>query len=263
MRRIAAALVLLLALAGPCRGQTVELPAQLTIQFGTQGKITAKTDGASVAWIAPDYVTTADGTRVPALSVTDGSFFGGDSKRALVSGTFSGKYRLYAVSAKGDKVSEPAVCVVTVVGLPPPTPGPGPGPTPPTPGPGPGPTPPTPGPGPGPAPIPDAGLHILITYDPATETALPKEQQSILFGAVPRQYMNAKCAQVAGKPDWGIWPTGADASAYPSAPLKALYARPRQSVPWVAISSGGSAGFEGPLPKTLDEFMKLLQKFGG
>jgi len=125
---------------------------------------------------------------------------------------------------------------------------------------------PNPGPGPGPAPVPGAGLHVLIVYDSAKQSSMPAAQLSIISSTAPgsvRDYMTKKCAQVAGKADWAIWPDGGDASSYPSAPLKAMYGRPRQQLPWLVISKDGSSGYEGPLPADPAATLAILQKYGG
>lgn len=141
-----------------------------------------------------------------------------------------------------------AQCVVTIAGEPvPPTP---PGPVPP------GPTPPGP-----PAPIPAAGLRVLVIYDSATLPQMPPAQQSILYAQKMRDFLNAKCVVGAdGKThEWRMWPqdiaTGGEAALWQTA-MK----RPHAPLPWLLVSNG-KAGFEGPLPATVDEAMALIQKY--
>lgn len=116
---------LILVVMSAALGQTVELPAEVKGQPGMPIPIIAKGDlGANVTWLTPDK----------GLAVVDGGFFGGDSRKAMLFGP-QGNYRLWAITAKGDKVSALAECRV-IIG----TPGPDPGPTPPGPDPGPEPT---------------------------------------------------------------------------------------------------------------------------
>lgn len=126
------------------------------------------------------------------------------------------------------------------------------------PGPGPGPVPP-----PSPAPIPVDGFRALIVYDTTSLGKLPKEQETILYAKAIRDYLNAKCVVGAdGKTkEWRIWPSTVNAAAESKLWQDAL-ARPRASVPWILISTG-KAGYEGPLPATVDATMTILQKFGG
>lgn len=112
------ALLLLLVLAAPIQAQTVRLPAELKGSPGIPIPIVAEADGVNVTWMTPDK----------GLVCVDGGFFGGDSKRAMLFGP-QGMYRVWAITAKGDRVSPLAECRVTI-GEPGPGPGPDPGPEP-------------------------------------------------------------------------------------------------------------------------------------
>lgn len=100
MKRLLTAVLLLLPTT--VNGQTVTLPATANGAPGVPVPVTAQADGKNVVWVTPDS----------GLVVIDGSFFGGDSKKALVFGP-QGTYRLWAFTAKGDVVSPKAECVVT------------------------------------------------------------------------------------------------------------------------------------------------------
>lgn len=134
-------------------------------------------------------------------------------------------------------------------------PGPLPPPTPP------GPTPP--GPTPGPAPIPAPGFRVLFVTESADLTRLPAAQAQIFTGAEVRAYLNAKCAVGSDgvTKEWRAWdkdqPTGAEAKHWRDA-----MARPRTALPWMIISTG-TAGYEGPLPKTVADTLALLKRYGG
>ncbi len=158
--------------------------------------------------------------------------------------------RILAYVAAGDVPSDPALATVTIVGQPdPPVP---PGPVPPDP----------PGPTPGPVPIPGDGLRVLIVYESADLAKMPPAQQSILDSAAVRGYLQEKCAKGPdGTPERRIWDKDTDASAE-SKLWQDAFKRPRKEVPWLVISNG-KAGYEGPLPATVDDALKLLKQYGG
>lgn len=102
---------LLVAWAGVCPAQTIKLPAEVKGSPGIPIKITAEADGPNVTWFTPH-----EGK----LTVIDGGFFKGDSKRAMLFGP-TGTYKLYAWTSKGDVHSERAECTV-IIGSPTPPP---------------------------------------------------------------------------------------------------------------------------------------------
>jgi hypothetical protein len=231
----------LLAAAVCCaaaRGQKVTLPAKAEVKPGLPTLLVATADGANVVWLTPD----------PDLAVFDGSVLGGDSKRALVFGAKTGTFRVWAVTAKGDRVSERAECLVTV-GTPPEPPPPGPGP-----GPGPGPNPPpTPGDNPFPA---DGKARVLILFDHSLQAgSLPAGFYNQVYGGTFRKYLLDKTSN-----QYRIWPDDVDGSSVEKEWADALK-KPRTSLPWVYLSNG-KTGYSGPLPATPDETTKLLQKYG-
>jgi hypothetical protein len=243
MGKAAAVLLTALLLAAPAAAQKVTLPSKLDAQPGGPPiPLVATADGGNVVWFSPD----------PGLTVIDGGFFGGDSKKALLFAPNAGRYRVWAVTALKDKVSERAECIVTV-GTPPEPPPVPPGPTPP------GPTPP----GPGPAPTPAAGLRVLMVYESADVSALPAAQQAVLYSKSVRDYLRAKCAaEPGGWKAFRIYDKDVDLAAE-SAEWKALMSRPRKQVPWVVIADGPKVLYEGALPATVDEALALLKKYGG
>jgi hypothetical protein len=174
-----------------------------------------------------------------------------------------GKANDGTVTADAD-VIDITVGGVTPVPVPIPTPTPPtPGPIPPTPTPTPGP--PTPGPtppSPSPAPIPAPGLHVLMVYESGELSKLPPAQLSVLYAKSIRDYLQAKCpVGPDGKTkEWRIWDQNTDASG--DAPVwRDAMNRPRASVPWIIISNG-TTGYEGPLPRSIDETLVLLRKYG-
>jgi hypothetical protein len=141
----------------------------------------------------------------------------------------------------------------------------GPAPKPPDPPTPPGPEPPGPNPPqpPGPAPIPLPGLRVLVIYESADLSKLPPAQTAVLYSKSLRDLLNAKCAAGPdGKTkEWRIYDADVDTSGDVET-WKAAMARPRKSLPWVVISNG-AAGYEGPLPATVDEMTKLVEKYAG
>lgn len=114
-----------------------------------------------------------------------------------------------------------------------------------------------------PAPIPVAGLRVLIVYESADLPKMLPTQSAIIFGAKTRAELNAAC--VVGDDgktrEWRMWDKDVDTSGE-SALWQTAFKRPRQGTPWVLISNG-KAGFEGPLPANVDDFLTLLKKYGG
>lgn len=220
-------------------GQEVKLPAEVKVPVGRLAAVTVDWSGDDVKWDAPADLDCfreydPDGKRV----------------RLRLIGYAPGKYRLTAVAAKGGRLSDFAVCIITIGEPVPPVP---PGPVPP------GPTPPEP-----PTPIPTTGLTVLILFDKATEQTMPKAQQDAIYDQGIRKYLNAKCplGPDGKKKEWAIWDVKADTSNDPSTALKAMVMRPHPQLPWIVITNGKTF-FEGPMPATTVDTMALLQKWGG
>lgn len=116
---------------------------------------------------------------------------------------------------------------------------------------------------PGPVPIPDAGLRVLIVYESADLTRLPKEQSSILTSQTIRQWLNAHCVLGPdGKTkEYRLWDQNVDPSGESKVWQDAMK-RDRKSLPWLIVSNG-QKGFEGPLPGTIEETLKVLRSIGG
>jgi hypothetical protein len=126
----------------------VTLPPKVAGPTGAPVPITATADGSNVVWLTPDA----------GLVVIDGSYFGGDSKKALLFAP-AGTYRLWAVTAKGDVISQKAESIITI-GAPMP-PGP-------------------PGPPPTPDPVPDPALSKALSAAYALD-ADPDRATSLAF----------------------------------------------------------------------------------
>jgi hypothetical protein len=129
---------------------------------------------------------------------------------------------------------------------PPPDP---PGPTPPGPAP---PDPPTVNPFPG-----VSGLHLLIVYESADLQNYPREQINSWLSKEVADYMASK-----GTDNWRRWDKDVDAGGAAEKWKGPFMRARRESLPWVAVGNG-TAGYEGPAPKTHAEFVALLKRFGG
>ena len=133
-----------------------------------------------------------------------------------------------------------------------------------TPPPGPGPTPPdTKPPDPGPAPTPTvnpfpgvSGLHLLIVYESGELQNYPREQINSWLSREVAEYLKAK-----GADNWRRWDKDVDTSGAADKWKGPFMRARRESLPWVAVGNG-TAGYEGPAPKTHAELMALLRRFG-
>lgn len=146
-------------------------------------------------------------------------------------------------------------------------PGPGPGPQPdpdPEPGPGPDPGPqPEPDPQPDPPPIPNVtGLHVMIVYDEVEQ--LPTSQQRILYGPEFETWLNANLPKGPdGEPTRRMYPDATDVSGDEEKWKTAFNLAPKDDLsklPWLILSNG-KTGYSGPLPLTIEETIKLAEKY--
>jgi hypothetical protein len=116
-------------------------------------------------------------------------------------------------------------------------------------------------PTPSPAPIPGDGLRVLVVYE--SMATLPAAQSAAIYGQEMRDYLNAKCPKGPDgrTPEYRIYdkdtPMDNESKVW-----KDAMARKRDSIPWLIVSNG-KTGFEGPLPATLAETMKILKQHGG
>jgi hypothetical protein len=231
--------LLLLLWAIPAFALEITLPKEVAVKSGRLIKIVAVTDSKTpIKWFCND-------TAVDLIPSESGKY-------AIFSSTLPGVYSVMAYTADAGGATDPAICSVTV-GTPPP-PGPTPGPPPP---------PPPPVPPPTPAPIPAAGFRTLIVYDATKLTTMPAAQQSILYSAAIRDYLNthAVIGEDGRTKDWRVWDQGVDTSA-DSKLWQDTMKRPRASAPWLIVSNG-TTGFEGPLPANVADTLVILKKYGG
>lgn len=173
MRR--AALVCLLALAGPLWGQKVTVEKEVKVPVGRLASVVFDWEGSSLKWTAPDDI---DVFREYDQDVT--------KVRLRVLPYKAGRYKLSAIaSGKDGKLSDFAHCTV-IAGNPEPTP----------------PDPPGPGPGPGPEPLPpDDPLVKALTGPYAADTDPQKDAHRKALAALYEQGETA--AKSATVTTWG------------------------------------------------------------
>lgn len=126
-----------------------------------------------------------------------------------------------------------------------------------------------------PAPIPVDGFRVLIIYDRTKLGVLPASQNAIFFSQEIDNYCKTKCVKGPdGKtPEFRQYSIDADLSRE-SQLWQTAFKRPRKwsnpennthvegYTPWIIISTG-KTGYEGPLPLSVDDTLKLLKKYGG
>lgn len=214
----------------------ISLPKEVIGQPGQFIMIPATTSGSDVKWYSCDS----------GLALFPSQLLR-DNKTAIAIASKPGRYRLLAWTAKGDLASEAAVCILVIGDVPP---------VPPIP---PGPNPPVPPVPPVPVPIPGDGLRVLMVYE--TAQPITAAHRAVLAGLQVRSYLTAKCAKNGTVPEWRVYDKDVNLSNESKVWQDAMK-RPRSSLPWIVISNG-TAGYEGPLPPTVDDALKLLAKYGG
>jgi len=243
MRRatLALTLCLLLAAAAPAQKKTVPLSIQgdtYLVVKAVPFKVVAPAGATDYTWSVPVGVESTDSDNV--LTVT----------KAPV-GQFVIKIKMTTIDFDAKKVTkDTGEVTITLGGVQPPTPGP------------------TPGPGPTPSDVPIAGdgFRVLIVEDAANRAKLPASQEVILFDKSVRDYLATKCVKGDDNktPERRICDKGIDYSKQKvwADALERANSKAKGTYPWIAISNG-KEGFEGPLPKTVDETLALLKKYGG
>lgn len=153
-----------LAFALPLSAQNIKLPGEVRGPIGAFIQVPAETSDSYVSWLSLDA-----GLNLFPTSLLK------DTKTAVVTATQPGRYRLSAVTAKGDKPSEFAQTVIVVGDAPPVPPGP------------------NPPPGPTPTPATDFEKAVFSAYalDPATDKVHTKTLAK-LYRAAAKQSMEDK-----------------------------------------------------------------------
>jgi len=102
-------------------------------------------------------------------------------------------------------------------------------------------------------PLPVTGLHVLIVEEMDDRRVLPASQVSIFTSTKLRDWFDANNVQ------WRMFDDDTDLSLTEQKWQDAM-GRPRTATPWI-VCSNGQTGYEGPLPKSVDELITLLEKY--
>ncbi len=226
--------VLLLCVGSLACGQSVKLPAAVSTDPGTPVPLVADADGKGVTWMTPDK----------GLTVIDGGFFGGDSKRAMVFGSVPGVYRLWAITAKGDLPSPIAECLVTIRGSVPPVP-------PVPPGPGPQPDPPKPD------PIVAGKLYVVI---------IEETRNAVISRGVWFADRGLEAAMKAKGHKWRVVDKDVtNAEGQTPADVKRFVddAKAKTLPMLYLVNEAGKTVYSGAAPVEVPRLLELLTKFGG
>lgn len=139
------------------------------------------------------------------------------------------------------------------------------------PDPDPNPNPPDPGPDP-PDPEPDpgpTGLRVLILEETNDRDDLTESQLQILLSSEIRDYLDKKAAKgPEGTPEYRIWDDDltAEELQFSSEIWRNAYQQAKElskgERPWLLVTNG-EAGVSMPLPKTVEETLAVLKKYGG
>lgn len=113
-----------------------------------------------------------------------------------------------------------------------------------------------------PFPSPD-GLRVLILVETEDNNKLLPGHQEILFGEMVRKWLAENTIRETGSAGYRIWDD--DYTAEQLARVGAVWrnayevakAKSAGKLPWV-VAAKGNKGYNGPLPGTADEFIKLL-----
>lgn len=110
-------------------------------------------------------------------------------------------------------------------------------------------------------PLPAEGLRVLIVSENEARHELSPGQVGEIFGTKLAAYLNENCVKVGGKPEWRILDPHAPMEAASEVWVEAMR-RPRSAHHWLLVSNG-KAGWEGPLPKTADEVIAIVERVKG
>lgn len=243
MRLIHAVLWLLL-LAIPAHAQKVTFDREYPAIPGEWVLIVPAVDGDGLKWEVDAGLIEV---KLPGIDTKQGRIFKARK---------DGRYKVECWTAKvidGKAVpSEKAVAWVVVGNAPEPGPDPRPDPKPE----------PKPDPKPNPAPIPADGLHVLLIHE--TKDKLPAKQQAIVTSVLVRDYLSKKCPKLSdGQYAARFWDVDIDPAGDLPVWQEAWKRKPERSkLPWVIVSNG-KTGYEGALPATVEDFLKLLKQYGG
>ena len=234
MRRIYGASLVLLACAAlaplAAAPPTLELPAEVKGEPGAFVQVPAKTDGKVVQWKAIDA-----GLNLFPVDLLR------DTKTAVVTAAKAGRYRLIAVTAKGDELSPFAETLIVIGDAPQPPPVP------------PGPNPPEP-----PTPAPQ-GFRVIFVWE--TSKAITQGELNAAYAEDVVQYLRSR---TVSNSSFRRWDPDVDVSKEPDPAMRELWAAVQKTKPtadkYVIIAVDGKATIE-PFPKSAEESLALLKKY--
>jgi len=239
MRRILSACICFAAIAGSTSAQTVTLPVEIKGTRGAWIIVTPKVDGGTPKWRVDSRLQEVDLTQLlPPESLAK-------IKGKVFTAAVEGRFKVEVWCAKADGVSDIATTWIVVGNGKPVT------------------TDPVKPPPAAPAPISAPGFRVLIVEEAQNRALLPPGQRLIITSVAPtgvRAFCEANCVfGPDGKTkEYRIYDQNAP-MAKESTLWQDAMKRPRTSVPWLIVSNG-TIGFEGPLPKTIDETLVILKK---
>lgn len=111
--------------------------------------------------------------------------------------------------------------------------------------------------------VPSPGQISVLIVDETADYGKPeyRDYLNVLNSSAVVDYLNGHCAKVNGSPEWRHWDKDTDVSNELPKWQDAMKLE-RKSLPWLYVTNGGSS-WGGPLPKTVDETLALLAKWGG
>jgi len=104
-------------------------------------------------------------------------------------------------------------------------------------------------------------LQFVIIEDPSERANITASQIAIMDGAELRDYCKTLCTITVGTQDKRVLSVRQDISGQPEW-VKQAFAEPRTSVPLLVILTP-TKKISGPLPKTIEETMTEIKKYGG
>lgn len=115
------------------------------------------------------------------------------------------------------------------------------------------------------APWESPGLSVLILHESQTPGLLPPSQRAILTSAKVLQWLNQNCVKLPdGRPAFRVWDDdSSDVSGAPAvmqAAYKATVSKMQNDEPMLGVSNGVKGGI-GPLPKSIDDLLTLLEMY--
>jgi hypothetical protein len=110
-------------------------------------------------------------------------------------------------------------------------------------------------------PIDLPGLRVMMVVESSKLPTYNRQQVDVLFSEKTAMYLNRRCVLgTDGVPEWRVMDPDTEFPENCDLVWCKTLKRPMESLPWIIISNG-KTGYEGPLPKTTDELIKLVDKY--